>query len=115
MQLMPFTALDLKTNIRQSELTDPEQNVSLGTDYLARVLKKFDGIIVLALAGYNAGPTRSARWKKNAKSSWDMTEFIEAIPYLETRTYVTSIIRNYYWYHYRVNGVRMTSLDYFWK
>ncbi len=43
-----------------------------------------------------------------------MVEFIEAIPYRETRDYVASIIRNYYWYHRRVRGESLRNLSYFW-
>ncbi len=112
MQLMPTTALDLESKIQQRELFDPEANIKLGTRYIAGLVKKFDGNFALALAGYNAGPTRAQKWKNDANSKWDMLEFIEGISYPETREYVMSILRNYYWYHYLLKGERLASFDF---
>ena len=64
-------------------------------------MDKYSNNAVYALAAYNAGPHRVAKWRKDAKPDWTMIEFIEAIPYKETRDYVMSILRNRYWYQYR--------------
>ena len=54
---------------------------------------------MLALAGYNAGPNAAARWAKEESSrKLSAAEFIERIPYKETREYVANILRNKYWY-----------------
>jgi hypothetical protein len=74
MQLMPNTA----TFLGVSDSLDPRQNVFAGTKYLSQLLDRFDGDVALALAGYNAGPTRVARYKGIP-------------PYGETRGYVVKI------------------------
>jgi hypothetical protein len=74
MQLMPNTA----TFLGVSDSMDPRQNVFGGTKYLSQLLDRFDGDVALALAGYNAGPTRVARYKGIP-------------PYGETRGYVVKI------------------------
>ncbi|MCC7443119.1 MAG: DUF1284 domain-containing protein [Bdellovibrionales bacterium] len=118
MQLMPLTAVDTEPDVELAALTDPLDNVRVGTSYIARILRQFNGNIVHTLAGYNAGPGRVRRWKREFadrfKREPEMLEFIELIPYKETREYVGAIIRNYYWYSYRLNGTLLTSLDYFW-
>lgn len=74
MQLMPATA----TRMGVRDPLDPRQNVFGGTKYLSQLLDRFDGNVALALAGYNAGPTRVARYRGIP-------------PYRETRGYVTRI------------------------
>ena len=74
MQLMPNTAMFLGV----SDSLDPRQNVFGGTKYLSQLLDRFDGDVALALAGYNAGPTRVARYRGIP-------------PYGETRGYVVKI------------------------
>lgn len=114
MQLMPYTAVEVDPNVEQAQLLEPETNVRLGTAYLAGLLKRFNGNIALSLAGYNAGPARAATWSRESKPKWGMLEFIESIPFRETRGYVSSIIRNYFWYSYRLTGKHFHSFDYFW-
>ncbi len=101
MQLMPFTAVDTKKDIVLSSLKDPASNVSVGTTYLASLLQKYDGNIPFALAAYNAGPHRVAKWQKDAKAGTSRIDWIEAIPFKETREYVMAILRNRFWYQYR--------------
>jgi TolA-binding protein len=109
MQLMPFTAIDTKKDLRLSALKDPMTNVSVGTKYLSSLMDKYSNNVVYSLAAYNAGPHRVAKWRKDAKPEWGMIEFVEAIPYRETRDYVMSILRNRYWYQYR-KGVPLKSV-----
>lgn len=115
MQLMPTTALDVDPNVLRSELLDPETNIRIGTAYLKRVLNRFKGNLVLALAGYNAGPTAADRWFKAPTAPKNVTEFVETIPYRETREYVSSILRNYFWYSRKLKGEFPPNLDYFWN
>jgi soluble lytic murein transglycosylase len=98
MQLMPATARevaarrDLDTPTRD-RLREPQFNITLGADYFATTLRRVEGNLVLALAGYNAGPSRATRWRQQ----WPdlpMDEFIERIPFQETRLYVKLILRN---------------------
>ena len=98
MQLMPATAADAMPNQPRAEFVKAEMNIRTGTKYLSRMLMRFNGNFVLALAAYNAGPGAVDRWVKAAPKDQNMLEFIESIPYKETRDYVSSIMRNYYWY-----------------
>ncbi|MEZ5352020.1 MAG: transglycosylase SLT domain-containing protein [Bryobacteraceae bacterium] len=97
-QIMPATGRDLsrRLGIRKftnAMLTKPEFNLRLGTYYLKKILDSQDGLWVRTLAGYNAGPTRANRWKTWA-SFREPSEFIETIPFSETRNYVQSVLRN---------------------
>lgn len=108
MQMMPFTGRKLASlvNLNSFETTsllDPEVNIRLGSRYLQRLLEKFSGSIPLAAAGYNAGPHRVHAWVRNF-GSLDMDEFIEHIPYLETRNYVKKVVRNYQLYSLLYSG-----------
>lgn len=116
MQLMPTTALDVFSDLHRSEMIVPKTNIRTGTKYLGRLMNRFNGNIVLALAAYNAGPGAVDRWVKAAPPKRGMLEFIEAIPFKETREYVAAIIRNYFWYSRRLNsGEKIKSLNYFWN
>jgi soluble lytic murein transglycosylase-like protein len=115
MQLMPFTAIDVQKDLELRQLREPVKNIEIGTKYIAMLLnEKFNGNVVYALAGYNAGPHRVAKWRKDAKPEWTMQEFIEAIPYKETRNYVMTILRNRFWYQYR-KGVPQQSVFEAWR
>src|SRR5437773_2410861 len=74
MQLMPATAALMGVDDR----LDPRQNVFGGAKYLSQLLDRFNGNMALALAGYNAGPTKVARYRGIP-------------PYRETRGYVTRV------------------------
>lgn len=94
MQVMPGTGRYLyrKENRRgRPDLRDPEVNVSLGARYLAMMLERFDGDRVAALAGYNAGPGRPERWRRQAPGL-AADEFLEAMPILEPRDYVKRVL-----------------------
>jgi soluble lytic murein transglycosylase len=103
MQLMPKTAKEigkiLKVDSSLAQLKDNSAlNIILGSEYLKRLIEKFDGSYVLALAAYNAGPLNVKRWMKNAgdprKSEVDVIDWIERIPFLETRNYVQRVLEN---------------------
>ena len=70
---------------------------------MQRLLEKFSNSIPLAAAGYNAGPHRVHAWVRNF-GSLDMDEFIEHIPYVETRNYVKKVVRNYQLYSLLYSG-----------
>jgi TolA-binding protein len=116
MQLMPTTAVDTVSGISRHELLASETNLKTGNLYLAQLLNRFQGNIVYATAGYNAGPGAVNRWIRSTPQGRPMLEFIEAIPYKETREYVSAIIRNYYWYANRVSPEQASrlKLDFFW-
>ncbi len=98
MQLMPFTSkrvadlLGLR-DFQVDTLLQPETNIKLGTRYLLRLHEKYR-FVPLVAAAYNAGPHRVASWLKSF-GLLDMDEFIEHIPYVETRNYVKRVVRNY--------------------
>jgi soluble lytic murein transglycosylase len=99
MQLLPSTGRELAQQLRmgpfQTEvLFDPRVNVRLGAHYLQRLTGVHQGNVILALAAYNAGPTRVKRWlQEMGIADWD--EFVEGLPFEETRSYVKSVLRNY--------------------
>lgn len=103
MQLMPFTARDVakKLGIPTSlpALTlDTGHNMRLGTTYLADMLTRFGGSLPLAVAAYNAGPSRVDRWLADngdpRMGDPAMIDWIERIPYNETRNYVQRVLEN---------------------
>ena len=81
------------------DLYKPEINIRLGSKYFRYLLDKYDGRVYLALAAYNAGDHRVDRWLKEF-GAVEEEEFIEMIPFSETRSYVKNIFRNYYYYRY---------------
>jgi soluble lytic murein transglycosylase len=95
MQLVPATGRRIAYSLgvqrfRLSLLTSPEWNLRLGTAYLARLLERF-GALHLALAAYNAGPQRVARWLAE-RADLAPEEFIEDVPFAETRNYLKKIL-----------------------
>ena len=99
MQLLPSTGREVYQRIgleafRDDLLFDPQLNVRLGAQYLSRLADTHRGNLILALAAYNAGPGRVKQWLKELSTAdWD--EFIERLPFEETRLYVKSVLRNY--------------------
>jgi hypothetical protein len=116
MQIMPATAADTVTDLARTDLITPETNLRTGMRYLSQLLKHYNGNIVFALAAYNSGPGSVNRWIKSSPPENGLTDFIEAITYRETREYVSSIIRNYFWYARLLSPERGRSLQlaHFW-
>ncbi|MBC7691175.1 MAG: transglycosylase SLT domain-containing protein [Methylotenera sp.] len=114
MQLMPTTAVDTEPTVKRSLLLDPDTNIRVGTKYLKKMLNRYDGNVAMALAAYNAGPGAVDRWIREGKAKLGLLEFIEAIPFKETREYVGSILRNYYWYTQKIKGETIPDLSRFW-
>jgi soluble lytic murein transglycosylase len=75
------------------QLLDPDTNIRLGTRYLRQMLDKFGGVREYALAAYNAGDSRVVDWEA-AGPYQGMDEFVESIPFTQTREYVEAILRN---------------------
>jgi hypothetical protein len=113
MQLMYATALETEPGVPRPKLLTPEDNIRVGTRYLKQLLSRFNGNVAMALAGYNAGPNAAARWLREFRGK-GMFEFIESIPYKETREYVGSILRNYYWYSARLSDKPLSGFERFW-
>ena len=104
MQLMPATALAVANTLgdpaasRAALVSDPGTNMRLGTAYLAGLLNSFGGALPYAVAAYNAGPNRVTEWLAAngdpAKGPVTMLDWIELIPFAETRNYVQRVIEN---------------------
>ncbi len=75
------------------QLLNPNLNIRLGTRYLRELLDKFGGVQEYALAAYNAGDNRVTDWKAAGPYS-GIDEFVESIPFTQTREYVEAILRN---------------------
>ncbi len=98
MQIMPATGRQLFRRLgipgfSSRKLTVPDISLRLGTFHLKEVLAQFDGELEKGLAGYNAGERRIPGWMQLGPFE-DSTEFVETIPFSETRGYVQSIVRN---------------------
>lgn len=113
MQLMPATARLVAHQIGEpasTELltTDPALNMRVGTAYLQEVLEQFDNDVPLAAAAYNAGPNRVNQWlAENGDprvGNQSMIDWIELIPYNETRNYVQRVLENVVVYQARLDG-----------
>ncbi len=103
MQIMPRTArlVAKKERVRYSAsklLSDPHYNVRLGRAYLKSLVDRYEGSYALALAAYNAGPQRANRWIKEygdpRDPKVDQVDWVEKIPYKETRNYVQRVLEN---------------------
>ena len=105
MQIMPGTAKAVAQRLGESTVnlpaltTDPAYNMRLGTAYLGDLLTQFGGAVPYAVAGYNAGPARVADWLATngdpaGPTGIDMIDWIELIPFAETRNYVQRVVEN---------------------
>jgi len=98
MQLLPSVGKHLakEAKLRRfstDDLLTPGVNLQLGTRYFKSTVDHYDGQVEYALAAYNAGQNRVAEWRSRGKYR-DMEEFVESIPFTETREYVQAILRN---------------------
>ena len=101
MQLMPDTATrvaarDAVAAFEVDDLFDPAMNIRLGAAYLHELLGTFEGRASAAIGSYNAGPHRIERWLADGPADDD--EWVEAIPYEQTRTYVKKVLRSVHAY-----------------
>jgi soluble lytic murein transglycosylase len=98
MQLLPSTGKQMAReegikNFQTFQLLDPEMNIRLGCRYLREMLSGLGGVPEYALAAYNAGDYRVTDWEAAGPYS-GIDEFIESIPFTQTREYVEAILRN---------------------
>lgn len=115
MQLMPstakFVARKEKLKHTPAKLEDPEHNVRLGAAYLEGLLERFDGSYPLAVAAYNAGPNRPARWLEEygdpRRGDLDIIDWVEMIPFSETRNYVQRVLEGLQVYRFRLGVGRL--------
>ncbi len=99
MQLLPSTAARVAKQLgfeppSNEDLFEPEINLTLGTQYLKDLLQRYSNNWLKAIAAYNAGEAAVDRWEKEIVTD-DIEEFVERIPYVETRGYVKLVMRNH--------------------
>ncbi|MFO1202643.1 MAG: lytic transglycosylase domain-containing protein [Tabrizicola sp.] len=122
MQVLPGTAKHMadklgKTFDASKLLSDPAYNVTMGSAYLAEMVEKFGPSIALIASGYNAGPRRPERWMAEfgdpRRPDVDVVDWIETIPFAETRTYVMRVAEGVVIYRAKLKGavgpVRITE------
>lgn len=99
MQVMPETGewIAKQIKLKQYDLKDPEDNIKLGTWYLDYTHREYNNNSMLAVASYNAGPGAVGGWVQK-RGLGDPDQFVENIPYNETRGYVKSVFENYWNY-----------------
>ncbi len=111
MQLMPATAKSVakQAGLRYSKVkltSDADYNVTLGQSYLAGLIKQYDGYLPMAIAAYNAGSHRVRQWTKQngdpRDPEVDAIDWIEQIPFTETRNYVQRVLENVQVYRLRL-------------
>lgn len=98
MQVLPATGKKVARQLKlqgftPAQLTVPNVNLQVGAAYFRQMLDDYDGQVEYALAAYNAGSDRVDDWRKAGKYR-DIHEFVESIPFTETREYVQAIKRN---------------------
>jgi soluble lytic murein transglycosylase len=104
MQVMPYTGEWIASKINQDgyeseHLFHSEMNIRFGTWYLAHLAQKFGGNLYQTAAAYNAGPEAVSKWLQQGSSQQD-DEFVESIPFRETRFFVKRVLRSYREYHH---------------
>lgn len=114
LQLLPSTAKAVAARAGMTYsaaklTTDAAYNATLGAQFLGEQLDRFNGSYILTFAGYNAGPSRANAWIEKygdprGKSIEQIVDWIERIPYQETRNYVQRVMENYEVYKARLTG-----------
>ncbi|GAA6209198.1 transglycosylase SLT domain-containing protein [Cognatishimia sp. WU-CL00825] len=115
MQILPGTAKQVAGALgvpysKSRLLSDPDYNVTLGTAYLAGLADEFEGNVIMVAAGYNAGPSRPTRWMKTngdprRRGGMDIIDWIEHIPFNETRNYVMRVAESLPVYRARLGKI----------
>ena len=112
MQMLPSTAKPIAKDLKikkyqDKQLLEPATNIMLGQAYLSKLVNRFKGSYILATAAYNAGPSRVQEWIYTygdpRQSGVDVVDWIESIPFDETRNYVQRVMENLQVYRSRLN------------
>ena len=130
MQMIPPTAREIADDLRMGQLSlpedlfEPERNIKMGTHYIHKMIQSFRGHVPLALAAYNAGPTRLERWLKARASLQQLADtrssapeneiWMDEFPYSETSFYVKAILRNVILFRWIEEGQSVNS-EPLWK
>jgi soluble lytic murein transglycosylase len=109
MQVIPETAewVASQINLKTYNLKNPIDNIRIGTWYLDYTHREYQNNSLLAVASYNAGPGAVAEWVQEF-GAIDPDQFIERIPYPETKGYVTSVLENY-WNYLRIYNPEVSA------
>src|SRR5690606_33332138 len=113
MQLLPTTAAAVAkrhgVSYSLEKLYDPAYNAQLGAAYLGEGIRRYNGSYILAIAAYNAGRSRADDWIKRfgdpRSAQVDPIDWIERIPFTETREYVQKVLENLQFYRAILPGV----------
>ncbi|MGI9352254.1 MAG: transglycosylase SLT domain-containing protein [Rhizobiaceae bacterium] len=118
LQLLPGTAKAVARRSgmkysRKKLTTDAGYNATLGSTYLSEQLERFENSYILTFAGYNAGPRRVDEWiarfgNPRGKTLYEVIDWIEKIPFTETRHYVQRVMENYQIYKLRISNSGLT-------
>lgn len=112
MQVMPSTgawiAPQIGVDFKKISLENPNDNIMLGTWYLDYTHQQYSNNSMLAIASYNAGPGNVAKWLQTIPKK-DPDEFVEEIPFDETRNYVRQVFGNY-WNYLRLYNPEISAL-----
>jgi soluble lytic murein transglycosylase len=112
MQLMPATAQATARRHgfvydRARLMDDPNYNISLGAAHLQDLLSEFNGSYIMTIAAYNAGSSRPRQWMEDwgdpRTGAIDPVDWVELIPFAETRNYVMRVMENLQVYRHRLN------------
>ena len=119
MQLMPATAKieagKVGVDFDAGRLTDPHYNVTLGANHLSRLVENWNGSYILAIASYNAGPGNAKKWIEAfgdpRNSNVDPIDWVERIPFSETRNYVQRVLENLQVYRAKLGNRQALMID----
>lgn len=120
MQVMPKTAAEVAEKIgikyNKNLLLNPEYNINLGSFYLQDLLERYNQSMILTISSYNAGPANVDRWVRQMGGLSNLNideriDWIELIPFNETRNYVQRILENIQMYKYVLNGTNNKSAN----
>ncbi|MFN7038484.1 MAG: lytic transglycosylase domain-containing protein [Alphaproteobacteria bacterium] len=122
MQLLPGTAQDLAKELKiafykPNLKTDPSYNVRLGSYYLKKLIERFQGSYILGIAAYNAGARNVDKWveeygdPRNYNDIDSIINWIESIPFYETRNYVHRVLENLQIYRLILDGKLSNTLE----
>lgn len=119
MQLLPATARQMAQKLdlayHDHEIDNPTINLTLGSHYLSRIINGFNGSYVLGIASYNAGPSNVRKWIQTRgmppKDLEGAVDWIESIPFGETRNYVMRVLENVSVYRTLADSKTPLTLD----
>jgi len=116
MQIMPRTGKQIARHFNErwrgnKSLYNPSTNLKYGAYYYQKLLNQFDGHYALALAAYNAGPSRVKKWLPETESL-PADIWIETIPFLETREYVSNVLAYALIYQRRIQSDELSMNDF---